>query len=100
MDIYFTVGFIAIILMLPITYVHYFLIDTIRKKFGYAFSTLFLLLYVIIIALLVYLLTNGYLNLYISIFIYIFILCMSVIYFKKEFIIDVKEFIKIFRKDK
>ena len=86
---------IGILIYIPLSYIYYFLLFALPKKYGYFKFALILICYVIFIGLLVFLMTANYLNLFLFLILLIVPDLLGVYYLREEFVATIKEDLKI-----
>jgi hypothetical protein len=85
----------VVIVLIPLAYIHWFLIIELPRKIGYLRFCAILFCYVIFLAILVVLISAGYVNLVLAMALDFFVDLCGVYYLKKEFIATLKKDLKI-----
>jgi hypothetical protein len=91
---------IGILILIPLSYIHWFLIIELPKKLGYLKFVLVLICYIFFCGIMVYLLSTGYPNLILFFISLIIVDLLGVYYLRKEFMDTVKKDFKIKTKNK
>ena len=90
---------IGILVLIPLSYIHWFLIIELPKKLGYFKFILILICYVVFVGFMTFLLSEGSLNLILFLILIMLVDLLGMYYLRKEFIDSIKKDFKIKTKE-